>query len=202
MARQFSVIGDSNIRRNMTTMNMASRQAMSGCQIIDCPSLSDLENSFTAIRAESDVCIFQAVTHLLLIAPDIGTVQSTIDTLFHELSGKIVVLCKARPDLMVTLCPPMYRPWPLWYRHHLAEMASGFSQVFGKLDLPNLMLLPSFINQDVTSDGHLSVVSGLHFLLHLFDQSEKAIDERSIRSELKIPQVCFLTLLLVSESFY
>ena len=132
MARQFSVIGDSNIRRNMTTMNMASRQAMSGCQIIDCPSLSDLENSFAAIRAESDVCIFQAVTHLLLIAPDLGTVQSTIDTLFHELSAKIVVLCRARPDLMVTLCPPMYRPWPLWYRHHLAEMASGFSQVFGQ----------------------------------------------------------------------
>ena len=189
MAHIFTVIGDSNIRRNMTTMNMASRQAMAGCQVIDCPSFSELESSFASIRAESNVCVFQAVTHLLLSAPDLGTVQSTIDTLFNELSAKLIILCRARPDLTLTICPPMYKAWPLWYRHHLAEMASGFSQVFGRIDLPNLVLLPSFINQDVTSDGHLTVVSGLHFLLHLFDESEKAISDRSIRQELKVPQV-------------
>ena len=185
----YSVIGDSNIRRNMTSMNIASRQVMSDCQIIDCPKFSDLDNAFSSIRQESTVCIFQSVTQLLLNAADIGTVLSTIETLLNELSAKLVQLCRARPALLVTVCPPMYRAWPLWYRHHLAEMAASFSQVFSKIDLPNLMLLPSFINQDVTPDGHLTIVSGLHFLLHLFDESEKLIRDQTVRPEVKLAQV-------------
>ena len=39
----YTIIGDSNIRRNMTAMNIASRQAMATCQVIDCPVLNSLE---------------------------------------------------------------------------------------------------------------------------------------------------------------
>ena len=186
----YSVIGDSNIRRNMTSMNIASRQVMSDCQIIDCPALSRLEEAFTSVRAESNVCIFQAITPLLLQAIDVGTFQSTIETLLHEVSTKIAVFCHSKPDLKVLVAPPMYRAWPLWYRHHLPEVSSSFSTAFGKLKSPNLVLLPSFLNQDVVPDGiHLTPVAGLHYLLHMFDESEKALRDQTLRPEDKLSQV-------------
>ena len=54
----------------------------------------------------------------------------------------------------------------------------------------NLFLIPSFISQDLSPDGvHLTAVSGLHYLLHLFDQSEAilALDPRE--PELKLVKV-------------
>ena len=37
----------------------------------------------------------------------------------------------------------------------------------------NLILMPSFVSQDLMPDGyHLTPVSGLHYVLHLFDQVE------------------------------
>ena len=186
----YSVIGDSNIRRNMTSMNIASRQVMSDCQLIDCPPLSGLEEAFTSVRAESTVCVFQAMTQLLLHAADVGTFQSTIEALLHEVSTKIAVWCHARPALTVMVAPPMYRAWPLWYRHHLPEVSAFFSTAFGKLKSPNLVLLPSFFNQDVMPDGvHLTPVAGLHYLLHIFDESEKAIRDRALSHEDRFPQV-------------
>ena len=62
---------------------------------------------------------------------------------------------------------------PYWYRSQLPEVATQFSTCFSSGRPPNLHLLPSFINQDVTSDGvSLTPVAGLHYILHVFDQSE------------------------------
>ena len=43
MSPLFSIIGDSNIRRNMTGLNIASRSSMKSAQIIDCVSLATIE---------------------------------------------------------------------------------------------------------------------------------------------------------------
>ena len=186
----YSVIGDSNIRRNMTSMNVASRQVMAECEVIDCPPLSNLEDAFASVRKESTVCIFQASTQLLVAAADVGTFLSTIETLLHELAAKVTVFCRARSSMMIMVCPPMYRPWPLWYRHHLPEVASTFSQVFSRIDLPNILMLPSFINQEILVDGiHLTPVAGLHYLLHMFDESEKALKSRTLSSDEKVTSV-------------
>ena len=41
---------------------------------------------------------------------------------------------------------------------------------------PNLHILPSFISQDLLHDGvHLTPVSGLHYVLHVFDQTEAVL---------------------------
>ena len=54
----------------------------------------------------------------------------------------------------------------------------------------NLLLLPSFVSQDLLPDGqHLSPVSGLHYILHIFDQSEASIALKSCSSEIKLVAV-------------
>ena len=46
----FTVIGDSNVRDNMTTMNMASRDVMKAAQIITSPAVNNLAAAFLEVR--------------------------------------------------------------------------------------------------------------------------------------------------------
>ena len=172
----YSIIGDSNIRRNMTAMNIASRQALANCQVIDCPQLNNLEGALASVRDTSTVCVFSAISELLVHCDDRGTVQASVEHVMTSLAGKLGILCRARSGLSVMLAPPMYRTTPLWYRQHLPELANVFSEVFSKDKPPNLFLLPSFINQDILDDGyHLNPVTGLYYLIHLIDESEKLL---------------------------
>ena len=174
----YSIVGDSNIRRNMTSMNIASRQTMSSCQVLDCPGLQELEGVLASIRDSSTVCVFSAISELLVHCEDRGSVQSSVEHVMTSLSAKLSILCKARSALNVMLAPPMYRTAPVWYRNHLAELADVFSKTFSRDKPPNLFLLPSFINQNLLDDGFsLNPVTGLHHLLHLFDESEKILHQ-------------------------
>ena len=71
----------------------------------------------------------------------------------------------------------MYRHQPYWYQRGLTQIASRFSTTFTEGKPDNLFLLPSFSCQDLLPDGvFLNPVSGLHYVLHLFDSSEAALD--------------------------
>ena len=51
-----------------------------------------------------------------------------------------------------------------------------FSSAFTSNQPPNLHLLPSFTSQDLSPDGvFLNPISGLHYLIHLFDRTEAAL---------------------------
>ena len=76
-------------------------------------------------------------------------------------------------SLQVIIAPPLYRSKPSWYQSGLAQIASRFSLTLTALRPANLLLLPSFVSQDLMPDGHhLTPVSGLHYVLHVFDQVE------------------------------
>ena len=54
----------------------------------------------------------------------------------------------------------------------------------------NLHLLPSFISQDLCPDGiFLTPVSGLHYVLHVYDQSMSALAACQAPSEVKLGHV-------------
>ena len=48
--RIFSIIGDANVKRNMTQLNVASREAMKSAQVIECISLSTLDAALQEVR--------------------------------------------------------------------------------------------------------------------------------------------------------
>ena len=101
MSRLFSVVGDSNVRRNMTGLNTASREAMKSAQVIDCESLAAFEAALTEVRAESNVCIIAALTGFILASGDCGTINSAIDPVLDSVSKKLAQFCNARRDLQV-----------------------------------------------------------------------------------------------------
>ena len=173
VSRLFSIIGDGNVRRNMTSLNIASRASMKSAQVIACSNLDSIDAALAEVRPESSVCVFAAVTELIIMAEDCGTVAATVDTALLAFKSKIEAFCKVKPDLHVVVSPPLYRHQPFWYQRHLPQIADFFSGILSDAKPENLHMMPSFNTQELNPDGvHLNPVSGLHFVLHLFDQAE------------------------------
>ena len=101
MARLVSIIGDGNVRRNMTGLNVASRETMKSAQVIDYIAPGSFDTAFKEIRPESTVCIIAALTDLLLSGGDSGTIFATIDPILNSFRTKVYDLCVARPNLEV-----------------------------------------------------------------------------------------------------
>lgn len=172
-ANVYSIIGGNNVKRNMTSLNIESREVMKSAQVLSLSGLSSMSEVFASVRVESNVCIFAGVTELLSDAESTGAILSTVDPVLSEMMNQFRAFCNARPDLRLMLAPPLYLSKPLWYRNGLPEIGARFSSCFSASPPSSLILLPGFTSQDLMPDGmNLTPVSGLHFMLHLFDQSE------------------------------
>ena len=90
----------------------------------------------------------------------------------------------------VFIAPPLFRRQPAWYNNGLTQIAARFSTVFTSHQQPNLHLLPSFSSQDLLPDGKfLTPVSGLHYVLHIFDQTEMLMTRATLTNESQLAQV-------------
>ena len=88
------------------------------------------------------------------------------------------------------MSPPLYRHRPFWYQRSLPQVAERFSAVLSHDQPPNLRLLPSFTSQDLLPDGiHLTPVAGLHYMLHIFDQTESVLHAATLGTEQQLMSV-------------
>ena len=101
LSRLFTIVGDSNVRDNMTMLNMASREVMKSAQIIDYIGNGSISVALQEVRPESNVCIVAAITDLLLSGGDCGTIFASIDPSLTSLRDHLVAFCIAKPDLQV-----------------------------------------------------------------------------------------------------
>ena len=100
-ARLISIIGDANVRRNMTGLNVASREAMKNAQVIDFLGLCPIDQALQEIRAESTIVIIAALTEPLVANGDCGTIFASIDPILTSLHHSISTFCSAHPTLQV-----------------------------------------------------------------------------------------------------
>ena len=114
-ARLFSIIGDANIRRNMTGLNVASREVMKTAQIIDYLGVTPIEQALGEVRAESSVCIVAAITDLLLSGGDCGTIFASIDPPLTTFFSALSVFSQAHPTVQVRNCSNDFRIWYLCF---------------------------------------------------------------------------------------
>ena len=101
ISRLFTIIGDGNVRRNMTGLNVASRETMKNAQIIDYLGVGSINVALQEVRPESQVCIVAAITDLLVSGGDCGTIFASIDPPLTSLRDRIVAFCITRPTLQV-----------------------------------------------------------------------------------------------------
>ena len=172
----FTVIGDANVRRNMTAMNVASRESMTTAKVIDCSELNDFAQALRQVSQDTTVCLVQCLTSFLVAANDAGTIFGTVDPVIGEFSTQLRGFSASRNNIQILVAPPMYRPCPVWYRMHLPEVAQQFSSLMSVNRPRNLHLLTSSVVQDLCPDGvYLTPVAGLHYLLHLFDDAQRIL---------------------------
>ena len=101
MSRLVSVVGDSNVRRNMTSLNMASRESIKNAQIIDCANISSLDSALASVRKESSLCIIACITNFIVMAGECGTILSSIDPVLASFSQKLMIFCSSHQSLQV-----------------------------------------------------------------------------------------------------
>ena len=100
VSRIFTIIGDANIRRNMTALNIASRARMKNAQILDHVGVP-LDQVLPNVRPETNVCIIASITDVLISGGDCGTIFSSIDPVLSALHAQITAFCASRPGLQV-----------------------------------------------------------------------------------------------------
>ena len=186
-SKVFSIIGDSNVRKNISKTNSRACPLMTGCQVLSCGKLQLLDESLNQIRKESNVCILSCITNFLVSSEEDSRVSRRIEPVLDEFCTSLSAACAARPDVSFVVAPPMYRQSPLWYREGLPEVLSKFSTYLR--DRPaSAYLLPSFATPEFDQDGiHLTAYSGLEFMIHLFDASIAVLDSVDSTCEDRIP---------------
>lgn len=101
ISRVYTIIGDANIRRNMTSLNIASRDIMKKAEVIDCLQLSNLDTALSQVRVESSILIVAAITEFLLSGGDCGSIASSIDHILTSFFAKVTGFCATRPAVQV-----------------------------------------------------------------------------------------------------
>ena len=105
--RLFSIVGDANVLRNMTSLNVASRVSMKSAQIIDCTQICNLEAALSEVRAESEVVIIACITEFLIAGGNNGTVSSSIDPALTTFSALVHSFCTAKQTMQVRSKSPL-----------------------------------------------------------------------------------------------
>ena len=196
MSRIFTILGDSNVKRNISKTNARACPQMSGSQFLACPRLQLLEDVLGKVRKESDICIISCVTNFLTSSEEDSMVSKRVEPVVEEFAGTLANFASKFPAVSILVSPPMYRKSPVWYREGLPEILTRFSGAFR--DRPdNLNLLPSFATPDFDPDGvHLTAYSGLEYMIHLFDSSLSVLESLSKTCDERIPEANESTRLL------
>ena len=177
MARMFGLIGDSNVKRNMSPTSCRDPLMLSS-QVIQCGRIEVFKQSLKNIKSEVDVVIVSCFSNFLSSSEETSeSVGHRIDPVLDEAFRLIVDECVLHPGRKYLVSPPMYRLSPLWYRDGMSAILSKFSSMARVHAQPNLRLLPSFSSPVLEKDGvHLTPFSGLEFVLHLFDSAKLALE--------------------------
>ena len=189
--RVFSLLGDSNVVRNMTPFNCRDRPLMKAAQCVPCQRIDVFAESLRQVRAESNVCLMSCVTNFLTRSDSAqGSISQRIEGILMDFLGIVNRAASDNPNCIFLISPPMYRMFPIWYRDGMPEVLKRFSDVMLNRE-SNVHLLPSFATPSFESDGvHLTPYSGLEFVVHLFDSSTTLIESLVSRPEEVLTKNC------------
>ena len=177
-----TILGDSNVGRNMTPFNCRDRPLMKDAQSLPCGRIELLAECLRKVRSESNICVLSCVTNFLTGSESVpGSISQRIEGILIEFMRQVNRAAAESQDRLFLVAPPMYRMFPIWYRDGLPEILKKFSDAMSQR-VPNVHLLPSFATPSFESDGiHLTPYSGLEFVVFLFDSSVNLAE--SIKSQ-------------------
>ena len=144
----FSIIGDSNIQRNLVDYNCGNREDLRSAQLVPCTSFSTFSGSLSKIRPESNVLILSCLSNFLRDSDSSSDPTVRITAVLEEFRSILFPYCNANPDLSIMLAPPQFSRVPIWYSESMGLILQLISSlIMSPSVFHNLHLLPAFPNQ-------------------------------------------------------
>ena len=115
-SRCFSLIGDSNVQRNVSKTSFRACPLSKAAQIIPCGNLEIFSESLQKVRAETSVCIVACLTNFFTSA-DASTsssVSGRIEPVLTRIAEALWAVCEENPNRHYIISSPMYRYRDLW----------------------------------------------------------------------------------------
>jgi len=141
----FSVLGDSNVQRNLVDYNTTDREDMRGSQVIPCTSMTTFAGCFTKIRSESNVLIISCLSNFIRDSESSVDPTTRVTNTLQAVRDVLLPYCEANPDLQVMLAPPQFSKTPIWYAESIGIVQQLVKSVIMDISsLDNLHLLPAF----------------------------------------------------------
>jgi len=154
--------------------------------VIPCTRMEVFRTCLSDVRVDCNVCVIACVSNFITSTAACDTISHRIDQTVKDFFGLLSAECVKYPNRKYFVSPPMYRRVPLWYRDGIAQVLNCFSTGYEAVPQKNLLLLPSFPTPSYESDGvHLTAYSGLEFVLHLFESTEKLIKTLEADSDVR-----------------
>ena len=164
----FSVIGDSNVQRNLVEYNCTGRVDMTSAQLIPCTSMSTFGACLTRVRAESNILILAILSNFLRDSEAVADpgwysdlcyirlkgivflrvcfyspLVSRISAVYESFRATLHPYVDGNPDLHVMICPPQFSRQPSWYASALSQAVQLLNRlVVDGFGFSNLHLLP------------------------------------------------------------
>jgi hypothetical protein len=148
VARNFSVVGDSNIQRNLVDYNCSNRGEMRESQVLPCTSITTFEACLSKVRSEANILILSCLSNFLRDSESASDPSTRMSEVLKKFKSFLFPYCDSNPDLWIFVAPPQFSRKPLWYAESISLSISLLqSIVFQDSTFSNLFLLPSHSNQ-------------------------------------------------------
>ena len=145
---EFSVVGDSNIQRNLVDYNCGTREEMRSAQLIPCTAFPTFAGCLSKIRSESNILVLSCLSNFLRDSDSSSDPAVRITAVLEEFRSILFPYCDSNPDLTIMLAPPQFSRVPQWYAESLGLIMQLVNSVLiGPSVFQNLHLLPAFPNQ-------------------------------------------------------
>ena len=98
--RVYSLIGDSNVQRNVSKTSFRASPLLKSAQIIPCGNLAIFSESLLKVRAEVTVCIVACLTNFITSSDESSSssVSGRIEPVLTTIIEALHVVCGENPD--------------------------------------------------------------------------------------------------------
>ena len=109
--RVYSLIGDSNVQRNVSKTSFRASPLLKSAQVIPCGHLAIFSESLLKVRAETTICIIACLTNFITSSDETtsSSVSGRIEPVLTAIAETLQAACENNPDRFYIVSSPMYR---------------------------------------------------------------------------------------------
>jgi len=96
--RCFSLLGDSNVKRNVSRMSRKACPALKDAEIIPCGSLNIFAASLSKVKAECNVCIISCLTNAVASCDGSTSISLRVGPVLDEIQKVLFSSCEEFPS--------------------------------------------------------------------------------------------------------